>query len=269
MIRADGGGQRKGSDAEQALKAPVIEIYSSVQGEGPRVGERQVFLRLAGCDLRCAFCDTPESFPSPKHARVQLEAGRERDDALPNPLTVRTMLDAIQRIDTPAGLHVAVSITGGEPLLHPGPVRALALGVKRLGLRVHLETGGHRPGALAHVIDVVDTVSPDLKLKSAAGASTPWEAHQETLELLQATGKALAIKTVFGADTPDDEIEAASQFAVTHAPDVPLVLQPVSPRATGPARPPVSTILRLHAAAARHHPDVRVIPQVHAVLGLR
>ena len=252
-----------------ALRAPVIELYSSLQGEGPQVGTRQIFLRLAGCDLRCAFCDTPESFPIPKHARVQVQAGKERDTAVENPMSVQQMLDTVRALDVPAGLHTAVSITGGEPLLHPGPVRAFALAVRKMGLRVHLETGGHKPGSLRHVLEGVDHVTPDLKLESAAGAATPWEAHAETYRLLSETGKGLAIKVVFGADTPDREIEAAAQFAVEHAPDMPFVLQPVTPYGEGPARPPVSTVFRLHAAAARFHPDARVIPQVHVALGLR
>jgi hypothetical protein len=47
------------------------------------------------------------------------------------------------------------------------------------------------------------------------------------------------------------------------------VLQPATKYGDGPATPPVSHLFRLHAAAARAHPDVRVIPQVHRFLGVR
>jgi len=44
------------------LRAPLIEVFSSIQGEGRYVGQPQVFLRLAGCPLRCRWCDTPRSW---------------------------------------------------------------------------------------------------------------------------------------------------------------------------------------------------------------
>ncbi len=252
------------------LKVPVLEVFSSVQGEGPRVGERQVFVRLAGCDLRCAFCDTPESFPMPRVARIEPTPGASREEREPNPVSIDRLVAAVLRLDEPRGLHVAVSITGGEPLLHPGAVRALAIGVREAGLQVHIETGGHRPGALRHVLDVVDRVTPDLKLESATGEPTPWDAHAETYALLEAAQKAVCVKAVVVATSPPEEIEAAARFARRHLASAPFVLQPVTPQGgDGAARPTASHLLRLHAAAAAHHPDVRVIPQTHPLLGVR
>jgi len=39
----------------------IFEIFSSFQGEGTLVGRRQIFIRFAGCPLRCSYCDTPEA----------------------------------------------------------------------------------------------------------------------------------------------------------------------------------------------------------------
>ena len=256
-------------DAPHEIRVPVLEVFSSFQGEGPRVGERQVFVRLAKCDLRCAFCDTPESYPTPETARIQLEAPHGREDRLPNPLTVADLLAAVERLDQPPGLHAAVSITGGEPLLHPQAVYALAVGVRALGLRVHLETGGHRPGALRHVLDVVDEVTPDFKLESATGAPTPLAAHAECYALLEGAGKLLAIKAVVGGDTPASEVAAAAAFCAEHAPSAPFILQPVTPGSHGPGKPSLYHLYHLHDAAGARHPDVRLIPQVHVSLGAR
>jgi 7-carboxy-7-deazaguanine synthase len=247
----------------------VLEVFSSFQGEGPRVGERQVFVRLAGCDLRCAFCDTPESFPTPPAARVQAGAGVEGEVKVPNPVAFDELLEILRRLDDPPGLHAAVSITGGEPLLHPHAVHALAVGAKALGLRVHVETGGHRPGAVAHVLPVVDEVSPDLKLRSATGQPTPWDAHAETYRLLAEAGKALSVKAVVGATTPESEVREGAAFVAERLPGVPLILQPATQIPGGPATPPASHLFRLHAAAGMAHPDVRVIPQVHRMLKVR
>ena len=43
------------------MKAPIIEIFSSFQGEGLLIGERQIFVRFAGCNLDCNYCDTKNS----------------------------------------------------------------------------------------------------------------------------------------------------------------------------------------------------------------
>ena len=251
------------------VSVPVLEIFSSFQGEGPRVGERQIFLRLAKCDLRCAFCDTPESYPTPETARVQVSAPHGPDERPDNPMTVAGILDAMKRLDEPPGLHASVSITGGEPLLHPQAVHAIAVGARAMGLRVHVETGGHRPGALQHVLAVVDEVSPDFKLECVTGQKTPWDAHAETYAMLEESGKGLAIKCVVGADTPADDIEAVARFCAERAPSIPLVLQPATPFGDGPGRPTLGHLYELHDAAGRLHPDVRIIPQVHTFLGLR
>ncbi len=249
---------------------PVIEVFSTFQGEGPRAGERQVFVRLARCDLRCGFCDTPESYPVPASARIQVSPDREEDERRPNPVPVADLVAAVLRLDVPKGLHEAVSLTGGEPLLHPEAVRAIAEGSRQAGLRVHLETGGHRPRALAGVLDAVDEASPDLKLASATGFPTPWDAHRETYEMLEGAGKGLCVKAVVAAATTEPEVFEAAAFAAKHLPSAPLVLQPVTARGEGRPVPPAPGLLfRLHAAARRAHPDVRVLPQAHLLLGVR
>lgn len=248
---------------------PVLEIFSSFQGEGPRVGTREIFVRLARCDLRCAFCDTPESYPTPDGARLQLTPGGERDEIVPNPVSVAELVRAIARLDDPPGLHEGITITGGEPLLHPQAVVEIAQGAHQLGLSVQVETGGHRAGAVRHVLEHVDGVTPDLKLESACLAPTPWDAHAETYRLLEAAGKGVAIKAVVAATTPLEEVSVAAAFCAEHAPSSPLILQPVTHRRGAPATPSVSQMFRMHAAAGLVHPDVRVIPQVHTALGMR
>jgi organic radical activating enzyme len=255
--------------ARTAVTVPVLEVFSTFQGEGPFVGERQVFVRLAGCDLRCAFCDTPESFPMPSAARVQTQPGGDRDERVANPVALADVIAFVARLDTPRGLHATVSITGGEPLLHPHAVVEIARGARALGLRVHVETGGHRPGAVRHVLDHVDAITPDVKIESATGAPTPWDAHEETYRLLAAAGKAPCVKAVVGATTTEAEVEQAARFVARHLAHVPFVIQPVTPYGEGPATPGPAHLFRLHAAARHGHPDPRVIPQVHRMLGVR
>jgi 7-carboxy-7-deazaguanine synthase len=113
----------------------VNEIFHSIQGESTFVGEPCVFVRLAACDLRCSWCDTPYAF----------HEGQK--------MSIDEILATVDRYACPT-----VEITGGEPLLqrevYPLMDRLLAD-----GKRVLIETGGHRsienvPPGVIRIMDV-------------------------------------------------------------------------------------------------------------------
>jgi len=104
----------------------ITEIFSSIAGEGLRSGEPTIFLRLAGCNLRCAFCDTKFSW----------QEGREYSE--------EKILKTIGQIH---GRFPAdwVCLTGGEPLLQD--VEPIVKKLRKGGFKIHLETNGtvYRP----------------------------------------------------------------------------------------------------------------------------
>jgi len=102
----------------------TIEIFASVQGEGLRQGEPTIFVRLAGCNLRCGFCDTKRAW----------EGGRE--------IAVEAIVEEAARLrrDCPTAW---VAITGGEPLAQD--IQPLALRLHVAGFRVQIETNGTFP----------------------------------------------------------------------------------------------------------------------------
>jgi 7-carboxy-7-deazaguanine synthase len=98
----------------------IAEIFYSVQGEGSLVGMPSVFVRTSGCNLRCAWCDTPYTSWLP-----------EGDD-----LTIARILELA---DYPAARHVV--LTGGEPMIAPEIV-ALAAAFRSRGMHITIETAG-------------------------------------------------------------------------------------------------------------------------------
>jgi organic radical activating enzyme len=99
-----------------------MEHFYTLQGEGMHQGKAAYFIRLAGCDVGCVWCDVKESWDRTKHP--------DR--------TIEELITEIRK--TPARLVV---ITGGEPLMHDlGP---LTEQLKQAGYKTHLETSGAHP----------------------------------------------------------------------------------------------------------------------------
>lgn len=98
----------------------VHEIYASIQGESTFAGLPCTFVRTTGCNLRCAWCDSPHAFYAGTRMR--------RDEVLAKALATGTQL---------------VEVTGGEPLLQPGVVPLLRE-LCDAGRTVLLETSGER-----------------------------------------------------------------------------------------------------------------------------
>ncbi|WP_292518522.1 radical SAM protein [Methanoculleus sp.] len=99
----------------------VSEIFRSLQGEGKNQGRPCTFIRLAGCNLRCAWCDTSYAW----------EGGRE--------MSVTEVLD---RVWLQNGKQIC--ITGGEPLLQSAEVLELLKKFSLHGYSVEIETNGTR-----------------------------------------------------------------------------------------------------------------------------
>jgi organic radical activating enzyme len=214
---------------------------------------------MAGCDLSCVFCDTPASRKTPEHASVFLRGGVRE---VRNPLEREELDRWVKRLDEDAGPHHAVSLTGGEPLLFVDYLLPLARGWRARGLKILLETGGHRPRDLERMLEVTDIVMADVKIASSAGFATDRSVAEEFLKI--SAQRECAVKVVVSAKTTEDEVRGVAGLV---PPKAPLILQPVSGAKFSP--PSGDHLLALQRAAMGLHRDTRVIPQAHRILHVR
>ena len=123
-------------------KLPVLEIFKSVQGEGGLIGSPCVFIRLAGCNLTCPWCDTKDSWDNTK-GKI---------------FTIETILKSC--IEYGQDLIV---ITGGEPCIHAG-LDDLVRELKAEEFTVAIETNGTLPTPNADWIAVSPKPGNDYKI---------------------------------------------------------------------------------------------------------
>lgn len=243
------------------LEAALIEIFSSAQGEGPWVGVRQLFVRFAGCNLNCVFCDTPWRQGSPEYCQVEKTPGRGDFEQLANPLTPEQLAAVLKPMNLPG--HHSVSLTGGEPLLHHRYLAKLLPLIRATRRGIYLETNGTMPGALEVVLPGVDIIAMDFKLPSTTGLQPYWDLHREFLTI--ATRKKVFVKIVVNDQTTPTDIEMACEIIQGLAKTVPLVLQPATPLAgQGTIQP--AKALEFQAQALKSLADVRIIPQAHKIM---
>lgn len=101
---------------------PLMEHFSTIQGEGAHSGSAAYFIRLGGCDVGCTWCDVKESWPAEAHPQV----------------TIEEMVNFAKQAASDL-----VVITGGEPLMYN--LDELTASLHEEGKRCHVETSGTHP----------------------------------------------------------------------------------------------------------------------------
>jgi organic radical activating enzyme len=244
-------------------KGYVSEMFASFQGEGLFAGRRHAFLRMAACNLRCVYCDTPESLVRTPTCSVEAEDGSEH--RVQNPLEVPETADLLEELlRSRTGLH-ALAITGGEPLLQSEFLAEL-LECFSPRLPVLLETNGTYPERLKAVLPFIDIVSMDVKLPSNSGERPFWNEHREFLEASR--GKTVYVKVPVDETTADEDVERAASLVRDVDGDAPFFLQPIL-SADARMRISPARLERMYDVATRRLADVRVLPQAHRFLGVR
>ena len=224
------------------FKAKVKEYFVSVQGEGPYVGFRQLFIRFCGCNLNCNYCDTDFS--------------ADNNCTEYNPIELFNELNNNKMFEN---IH-SISLTGGEPLVNADFLTEF-LPLFNKKIPIYLETNATLFEALKKIINYVDIVAADIKLPSSSGQNL-FNIHDKFFEVCK--GKKLFVKVVFDSSINDFEIKQVCNLAQKH--NIELILSPVmkdnKPVIEG------KFITETLEKALKYYPNVRVIPQMHKFLGI-
>lgn len=245
----------------------ILEIFSSYQGEGLFAGRRQVFVRFAGCHMRCAYCDTPESWKVVPTCRIASPTGGD-DAIIDNPLTKEDIARAIDdhlRIAP----HHSVSMTGGEPLLQTDFLTTLLPEIRVKGLPIYFETSGTLADKFLRVADFVDIAALDIKLPSCPGVNADWDDMRRTVRIARERCGQVMVKIVVRDEDRPEEIAMAIDLIRSCGTDIPLILQPVTP-VNGIGNPPSWQRLQaMQAEAVGKGLTTHIIPQLHKIAGWR
>ncbi len=222
-------------------KAKIREIFTSIQGEGPYVGTKQLFIRFCGCNLNCAYCDT------------DFEAAKSKD------YTVEELINKINEY----GEIFTISLTGGEPLCSVAFLKDFLPEIRKYGHKIYLETNATLPEALERIIDSVDVVSADIKLASSTGMNIDSVVYEKFYSL--ASKKECFAKVVFNEAISDEEINFCVSIAQKYG--LLLILQPEMKGNDFSVTSEFSEII--FEKFYTKYSNIRLIPQVHKFINLR
>ncbi|WP_299522189.1 7-carboxy-7-deazaguanine synthase QueE [uncultured Methanobrevibacter sp.] len=231
------------------MRAPIIEIFSSFQGEGLFIGQRQIFVRFAGCNLNCNYCDTQNS-------------KSENSGKL---MTVEEVVTAIENIRTP-DCHV-ISFTGGEPSLYPEFINEVA---SKTDLKILLETNGTLPEKISD-IKKLDIVSLDIKLPEHFNNDFDEEVffnEIKSVNLLMARSIMLYCKVVVLPSTKINLIQEVMEKLsnnISNKNKLQIIIQPSSPLKDW--NNSNSKLFEFSEIVGRYF-EVSTIPQVHKILNI-
>jgi 7-carboxy-7-deazaguanine synthase len=243
----------------------ISEIFASFQGEGSRAGQRHLFVRLAGCNIRCRWCDTPDSLVKVPSCRIDYPNGESA--VVANPVSAGALAAVVERCVAEDPSIAMLALTGGEPMVQ-GNFLAKWLASSPPPRPCLLETNAVLAGpALDAVLPHISLVSADVKLPSNSGEGELWDRHRSFLAAC--SGTETYVKMPVDAGTSEADVERAAALVAEVAPAATLYVQPVSDPDSNRWTIAMPRLGELAALAATHVRDVRVLPQIHKLVGVR
>lgn len=233
-----------------SARIPVLEVFGpTVQGEGLLVGQKTMFVRTAGCDYRCSWCDS--AFTWDGSAKQDIEM-----------LHAEEVWERLYKLAPDQFSHVTLS--GGNPALLPQMGHLVDL-LRAKGIRLAVETQGTKWQPWLALIDDV-TVSPK---PPSSGMITSYELLDDMVNKLSTVGNGLCLKVViFDEDDFNYAIAIHERY-----PDISFVLQTGNEAVTATDDDSlVKSLLRRYewlidqVSVEPRLNDVRVLPQLHTLV---
>jgi len=226
----------KENNKKNSTEGSIVEVFSSYQGEGGSVkgscfGRRQIFVRLAGCDLKCEWCDTAHSRDTEyPECKVEKKPGTWEFTMYTNPVSPEFVVKQVLNLST-KDLH-SVSLTGGEPAYQEEFFYQIVNRLYNHKIPIYLETNGYFPKRIAKVAPSITYACVDIKDRSANSVKkSEWEIlvekEMESLAILNNHSVQVFAKIVVTEQTSLDDIRMYADKILEI--EVPVVIQPVTP----------------------------------------
>ena len=237
------------------LKVRLSEIFTSVEGEGVYFGTKTMFVRLAGCHLKCFWCDTPYA--------LSMKDGQEYEIS-----EVVKMID-----DNLLQNTYKVNFTGGEPLLQHIAVYEMAKHVKHKGLLTYIESSCFDSERFKEILPSIDICKVEFKLSDSEAVDAEHyrnllENELTCLEEAIKEKKATYIKVVVSSQSNKKEFEELTKMIFNKIKSVDIegfIIQPVY----GQCEPALDQLFQFYDIVYPHYKQVRIVPQLQKVIGVR
>ena len=239
----------------QEAKVKLSEIFTSIEGEGVLFGTKTMFVRLAGCPLKCHWCDTPYAIPMDSGGNFSSDDVKKMiaDELLPH--------------------TYKVNFTGGEPLVQHEAVIELAQFVREKGIKTYLESACYDSARFAKVLPYIDICKIEFKLRDSKVVDdknypTLLKNEMECFRMAVEAGKKPYVKVVVTNSSSLIEFESLIKRVrgIAKPWDIAgFIIQP-SHKVDEPV---LERLFAFYDAVYPYYDQVRVIPQLHKIIGAR
>ena len=234
----------------------ISEIFTSIEGEGILFGTKTMFIRLAGCHLKCRWCDTDYALPLNSGNNYSFDEAK------------RLIIKCLQHNT------YKVNFTGGEPLIQYEAVIKLAKFIKQdIGIKTYIESACFDSDRFAKVLPYIDICKIEFKMSDSKVVSARYYKNLlinevRCLQMAIDNHKVTYIKVVVTNSTEIKEIRdlVKNIFGFVGNTDIAgFVIQP----SYKIDEPTIERLLEFYDVIYPFYQEVRIIPQLHKIIGAR